>query len=295
MDLVTYASRMPKMGETIIGKSFMQIPGGKGANQADAIAKLGLAVKMVGCVGADELGNTLIHSLRNDGVDTSSVSVADGVSTGIAAITVDTEGNNCIIVVPGANDMLTVERLRAVRNAIEEASVVVAQLEVPIETVKSGLRMARRLGKTTILNPAPAAVLDDDMLENVDVLIPNETELEAVSGMKIRTDDDVLAAAQLLIEKGVRELIVTLGEKGCIHINKQGFSSHKAHKVRAVDTTAAGDSFTGALAVAISEGKEMADAIAFATAVGALTVMKEGAQSSLPLRTEVEAFIRNMA
>lgn len=295
MDLVTYTSRMPKLGETIIGKSFKQLPGGKGANQADAIAKLGLAVKMVGCIGEDDLGNTLVQALRKDGVDTAYVATVKGASTGIAAITVDTEGNNCIIVVPGANNMLTIERMQAAFKAIEEASVVVAQLEVPIETVKYGLKAAKQLGKITILNPAPAVMLEDEMLASVDILIPNETELEAISGMKIRTEDDLYPAAQLLIDKGVRELIITLGDKGCIHINKQGSNTYKAHKVKAVDTTAAGDSFIGALAVAISEGKVLAEAIAFATAAGALTVTKEGAQIALPLRAEVEAFIRNLA
>ncbi len=295
MDLVTYASRLPKIGETIIGKSFKQLPGGKGANQADAIAKLGVAVKMVGCIGKDELGDKLINALQKDGVDTTYVATVKEISTGIAAITVDAEGKNCIIVVPGANSMLAIQKIQKAFKAIEEASVVVAQLEVPIETVKYSLKAAKQLGKTTILNPAPAVKMDDEMLACVDILIPNETELEAISGIKIRTDDDLYTAAQLLIAKGVRELIITLGEKGCIHLNRHGSSTYKAFKVKAVDTTAAGDGFIGALAVAISEGKTLADAIVFATAVGALTVTKEGAQSALPLRTEVEAFIRNLA
>lgn len=294
MDLVTNASRMPKVGETIMGKSFKQVPGGKGANQADAIAKLGSAVKMVGCVGEDELGNMLVQSLQKDGVDVSDVVRVKGISTGIASITVDNDGNNCIIVVAGANDMLDVERIQEAIDAIKEASVVVAQLEVPIETVKYALRAAKQLGKTTILNPAPASELDDEMLASIDILIPNETELEAISGIKVTNDEDIFSAAQLLINKGVRELIVTLGEKGCIHVTGQGSNSYKAHKVKAVDTTAAGDSFIGALAAAISEGKVLKDAIAFATAVGALTVTKEGAQSSLPLRAEVKEFMGNL-
>lgn len=294
MDLVTNAPRMPKVGETIMGKSFKQVPGGKGANQADAIAKLGLAVKMVGCTGEDELGNMLIKSLQNDGVDISHITRIKGISTGIASITVDADGNNCIIVVSGVNNMLTVERVQEAIKAIKEASVVVAQLEIPIETVKYALKSAKQLGKITILNPAPAAGLDDEMFANIDILIPNETELEAISGIKITNNDDIFAAAQLLISKGVRELIVTLGDKGCIHVSKQGSNIYKACKVKAVDTTAAGDSFIGALAAAISEGKALEDAIKFATAVGALTVTKEGAQSSLPLRAEVEEFMKNL-
>lgn len=295
VDLVTNTLRMPKVGETILGKSFKQVPGGKGGNQADAIAKLGSAVKMIGCVGEDELGNMLVQSLQKDGVDISGIAKVKGVSTGIASITVDNDGNNCIIVVAGANNMLTVERIQEVDSAIREASVVVAQLEVPIETVKYALRAAKHLGKTTILNPAPAAQLDDEMLASIDILIPNETELEAISGVKITDYDDIFSAARQLIDKGVRELIVTLGEKGCIHVDRKGFDIYKAYKVKAVDSTAAGDSFIGALAAAISEGKMLEDAIAFATAVGALTVTKEGAQSSLPLRAEVVDFMKNQA
>jgi ribokinase len=292
MDLVTYTGRMPVTGETIIGKSFRQIPGGKGANQADAMAKLGAKVKMIGCVGCDGMGDTLLESLQNDGVDVAMVKKVDGVSTGIASITVDASGNNCIIVVPGANDKLSVENLQASIEVIRNSEVLVAQLEVPIETVKYAIKTAKQAGRLTILNPAPAAELDEELLSNVDILVPNDTELELLSGIRVNNEGDVERAAQVLINKGVRELIVTLGSNGCIHISKSGSKAYPAYKVDAVDTTAAGDSFIGAVAAAISEGKTLDEAISFATAVGALTVTKEGAQSSLPLRQEVEAFIR---
>lgn len=291
MDLVTYTGRMPVTGETIMGKSFRQIPGGKGANQADAMARLGADVKMIGCVGCDDMGNTLLEALRSDSVDVAWVKRVEGVATGIASITVDASGNNCIIVVPGANNMLTIENLQASLEAIQQAEVVVAQLEVPIETVRFAIRTAKELGKLTILNPAPAVELDAEFLSYVDILVPNDTELELLSGIKISDEADLERAAQVLMDKGVRELIVTLGSKGCIHINKSGSKAYPAYKVNAVDTTAAGDSFIGAVAVAISEGKAYEEAICFATAVGALTVTKEGAQSSLPLREEVENFI----
>jgi ribokinase len=291
MDLVTYTGRMPVTGETIIGKSFRQIPGGKGANQAAAIAKLGAEVKMIGCVGCDGMGNALLESLQNDGVDVTMVKRLDGISTGIASITVDSSGNNSIIVVPGANGRLSVEDLQAFLDAFKNSEIVVAQLEVSMETVSHAIKTAKQLGKLTILNPAPAAELEDELLSNVDILVPNETELELLSGVQIHNEADLERAARLLIDKGVNELIVTLGSKGCVHFNKCGSKAYPAYKVDAIDTTAAGDSFIGALAAAISEGKNLEEAIRFAAAVGALTVTREGAQSSLPMRKEVEAFI----
>ncbi|OGO77807.1 MAG: ribokinase [Clostridiales bacterium GWB2_37_7] len=294
MDLVTYTGRMPVVGETIMGRSFKQIPGGKGANQADAIAKLGAEVRMIGCVGSDVMGNILMEALKNDGVDITQIKKIEGVSTGIASITVDSAANNCIIVVSGANNMLSIQDIQAAYDAIQTSEVVVAQLEVPLDTVKFALKTAKQLGKLTILNPAPASELDDDFLANVDILVPNDTELEMISGIQVKNENDVKKAAQVLMNKGVKELIVTLGSKGCIHINESGVKAYPAYKVNAVDTTAAGDSFIGAVAVAINEGKSFEEAIYFATAVGALTVTKEGAQSSLPLRAVVENFIKNV-
>lgn len=277
-----------------MGKSFRQIPGGKGANQADAIAKLGAKVAMIGCVGRDGMGNTLLASLQKDGVDISNIKEVEGVATGIAAITVDAAANNCIIVVPGANNCLSPEALEAARETVADSEVVVAQLEVPLQTVKAGLEMAKKLNKLTILNPAPAVPLSDEFLALVDILVPNDTELELLSGMKANNEEELQKAAQVLLDKGVKELIVTLGSKGCLHINGSGAKFYPAYKVNAVDTTAAGDSFIGGIATAINEGKTLEEAIRFATAVGALTVTKEGAQSSLPYRAEVEAFIRSI-
>jgi ribokinase len=293
MDLVTYTSRMPVIGETIMGKSFKQIPGGKGANQADTIAKLGAKVRMIGCVGCDDMGSTLLESLKNDGVDISMVKMVADIATGIASITVDSAGNNSIIVVPGANNMISPSDIEKSIDIIKDSSVVVAQLEVPIDTVRYAMKAAKQMGKLTILNPAPATELEDELLADVDILIPNDTELEILSGIKVKDEADILRAAQVLLGKGVRELIITLGSKGCMHVNKAGSKIYPAYEVTAVDTTAAGDSFIGAIAVAINEGKSLEEAIYFATAVGALTVTKEGAQSSLPLICEVETFINN--
>ena len=265
--------------------------GGKGANQAVAIAKLGIPVKMLGCIGHDDRGLALLNSLSDNGVDLDCVTRIFDVPTGVALIQVDSGGNNTIVVVPGANSMLGIESIKKSIIAIEKASVVVAQLEVPVETVKYAFQAAKSLGKTTILNPAPADVFDYSLLTNTDVLVPNEIELETISGISIAGENDVFVAARILLDKGVRDLIVTLGERGCIHFNRNDFKVYNGRKVTAVDTTAAGDSFVGTLAAMLSEGKGIDEAITYAITVSALTVTKEGAQSSLPNRAEVEDFL----
>jgi ribokinase len=292
MDLVTYVTRMPKIGETVIGKNFKQIPGGKGANQADAIAKLGVPVKMLGCVGVDVMSKALLASLQKDGVDISQIECFEDVSTGIATITVDDAGNNCIVVAPGANYRFIPERIQNIKKAMLDSNIIVTQLEIPLETVKYALKSAKELGKTTILNPAPALELDEALLSYIDILIPNETELEHLSGMSVRNEAEIIAAARIIIKKGIKDLIVTIGEKGCIYVSSSQCRIFPAYQVDVVDTTAAGDSFIGAIAVALSEGKLIEEAISFAMAVAALTVTKIGAQSSLPYRCEVEDFLK---
>lgn len=290
MDLVTKVKVMPRVGETLIGKDYKQIPGGKGANQADAIAKLKDKVYMIGRVGDDGFGSDLIQSLSRDGVDISYIKRSKAASTGIAVIMVNDNGDNSIVVIPGANFDLTPKDIDEALHAIEESEIVVSQLEIPIDTVRHALKRAKKLGKYTILNPAPAIKLDDELIRYVDLLTPNETELEVLSGVKIETEQDILTGARVMIDKGVKELVVTLGEKGSLHVNEKGSKLYEAYKVSPVDTTAAGDSFTAGIAVALSEGKLMDEAIKFASKVGALTVTKEGAQSSLPTREEVKEF-----
>jgi ribokinase len=291
MDLISYVTRLPQTGETIISKDFKRMPGGKGANQADAIAKLGVPVKMLGGVGEDALGKALLTSLHKDGVDISQIESFTGCTTGMATITVDEAGHNCIVVTPGANYRFAGERLENSKPAIAASEIIVTQFEIPVETVRYSLELAKQLGKTTILNPAPACALGDTLLSNVDLLIPNETELEFVSGASSHTATEISAAARKLINRGVKEVIVTLGAKGCIEVNSDHARIFEAYKVDAVDTTAAGDSFIGGLTVALSEGKTIEEAISFAMAVAALTVTKKGAQSSLPYRDEVEEFL----
>jgi ribokinase len=291
MDLVTYVTRLPQIGETIIGQDFRQAPGGKGANQADAIAKLGAPVRMLGGVGADAMAEALLAALQQDGVDVSQIVRFEDVSTGIATITVDSEGNNWIVVTPGANYRFLPGNIHNLQAVIDASDIIVTQLESPLETVRYSLQLTKKLGKITILNPAPACVLDDTLLSDVDILIPNETELGLLSGGPLHTEAEIIAAACKLIHRGVKEVIVTLGEKGCVYVNAERSQSFEAYQVDAVDTTAAGDSFIGGLAVALSEEKQIEEAISFAMAVAALTVTKKGAQSSLPDRDEVEAFL----
>ena len=289
MDLVVNVEKMPKAGQTLLGSNFKEVPGGKGANQAVAMARLNGNVTMIGKVGNDSFGETLVNSLKKDNINTNYIQVEEGPS-GVALITVDKNAQNSIVVAPGANYKLTKEDIDKNIDAIKNSDIVVVQLETPLETIKYALKKAKELGKYTILNPAPAVVLEDEIIENVDLLTPNETELEIISQKSISNEDDINECAQIMINKGVRELIVTLGSKGSLYINKETSMFKKAYKVEAIDTTAAGDSYTGALAVAISIGKDMEYAMDFASKVGALSVMKEGAQSSLPTLIEVENF-----
>ena len=291
MDLVVNVDTMPKPGQTLLGSNFKEVPGGKGANQAVAMARLEGNVSMIGKVGNDGFGKTLIESLNNDNVNTNHVHI-DNCSTGVAFITVDKNAQNTIVVAPGANFQLTKDDIDKNIDCIKNSDIVVIQLETPLETVKYTLQVAKDLNKYTILNPAPAVKLDDETIGHVDLLTPNETELEIISEMKIENEDDINKAAKKMIEKGVKELIVTLGSKGSLYINDEKSFFKPAYTVEAVDTTAAGDSFTGALAVALSNNKTIKEAMDFASKVGALSVMKEGAQSSLPTLKDVENFGR---
>ena len=244
---------------------------------------------MIGKVGEDGFGQTLINSLKNDKVDTTYIQTSKG-ATGVALITVDKNAQNSIVVSPGANFEVKEDDIDNNIEAIKNSDIVVLQLETPLNTIKYALNKAKELNKYTILNPAPAVKLDDEIIKNVDLLTPNETELEIISGVSIETEEDIQKAAQIMIEKGVKELIVTLGSKGSLYINKEKSMFKKAYKVEAVDTTAAGDSYTGALAVALSQDKGIEDAMDFASKVGALSVLKEGAQSSLPTLEDVKNF-----
>lgn len=290
MDLVINVDEMPKKGQTILGENFNQIPGGKGANQAVAVARLGGNVAMIGKVGQDNFGNKLIQTMNSDGVDTSFIKSEKDISTGVALITVDRSGENSIVVAPGANYEIEKKDIDKAKKLIEYSKIVITQLEIPIEIVEHTLNKAKENGKYTILNPAPAQVLDRDIIKNIDLLTPNETELEILSGISIKNEEDIRKAAQKLIDLGIKELIITLGDSGCIYVNKNTFKKYDAYKVVPVDTTGAGDSFNAAIAVGLSHEKDIDEIIDFALKVGALAVTKEGAQSSLPYIDEVLDF-----
>nr|WP_307774382.1 ribokinase [uncultured Cetobacterium sp.] len=289
MDLVTLCERAPRGGETLLGKEFHQIPGGKGANQAVALGKLEGNVSMLGKVGKDSMGEELLNSMKNSGVDISNIERSDAF-TGIAQITLEEIGENRIIVVPGANYDVDKKYINTHLDAIENCDLLVAQLEIPLETVKYAFEIAKKAGKTTILNPAPAVQLDEEIIKNSDYIIPNETELEVLTGISTDTMDGVEKAANTLLDKGVKGLIVTLGSKGALYISKTEKKLVPAHKVKAVDTTAAGDSFIGGLVRGMSEENSLEDSIALGTKVAAIAVTRLGAQTSVPTMAEVLEF-----
>lgn len=290
LDLVVNTRKIPRPGETVMGKDFKQISGGKGGNQADAAAKLGGEVTMIGAIGNDEMGKILKNSLKNDGVNVENVITKPDEPTGIAVIIVEDSGDNSITVAPGANYMLNSKDIENVENVIKKGKVVLIQLENKIDTVKTSLKIGRESGAVTILNPAPAVELDEEILKYVDIITPNETELEILTGVKTDSLENVEKAGKLLLQRGIKEIVVTLGEKGCMWINSNIVKHYPAYMVKAIDTTGAGDSFNGALAVSIDNGGDMETSILYAMKVGAMTVTKEGAQTSLPLKEEVENF-----
>ena len=290
MDLVTRAPRLPRGGETLIGESFSTIPGGKGANQAVAAARLGAQVAMVGCVGNDDYGQQLRGALLAEGIDCQAVSVVEGAS-GVALIVVDDNSQNAIVIVAGANGELTPSVLDSFDAVLQGADVIVCQLEVPDATVGHALKRGRELGKIVILNPAPAShALPSDWYAYVDYLIPNESEAMVLSGLAVDSLETAEAAATQLIAAGAGKVIVTLGGQGLMFANGTSFEHFPAPRVKAVDTTAAGDTFVGGFAAALANGKDEVEAIRFGQVAAALSVTRAGAQPSIPALLEVQAF-----
>ncbi|MGA5485705.1 MULTISPECIES: ribokinase [Pseudomonas] len=290
MDLVTRAPRLPRGGETLIGHSFATVSGGKGANQAVAAARLGAKVAMIGCVGNDDYGVRLRDALLAEHIDCEAVSVVED-SSGVALIVVDDNSQNAIVIVAGANGAMTpavVDRFDAV---LQVADVVICQLEIPDATVGHALKRARELGKTVILNPAPASrPLPADWFAAIDYLIPNESEAAALSGLAVDSLQSAETAATQLIAMGAGKVIVTLGAQGSLFANGNGFEHFPAPTVKAVDTTAAGDTFVGGFAAALADGKTEAEAIRYGQIAAALSVTRAGAQPSIPTMSEVQAF-----
>lgn len=291
MDLVSRAPRAPRRGESIIGHSFSTFYGGKGANQAVMAARLGARVTLVTKLGRDVFGEDILRNYRAQGVDVSHVVFDDSASTGVASILVDDDANNYLVVTPGANGRLSADDVRAARDAIVKASSVVCQFEIPLDSVLEAFRLARGAGVRTILNPAPAPdqPLPDELLALTDLCVPNETETESLTSMPVSTIAQAESAARTLLSRGPRAIIVTLGARGALCVTGDGAEHIPALRVDAVDPTAAGDAFIGALAVFLGEGAELRDAIRKANVVAALSVTRMGAQSSLPHRAEVDA------
>ncbi len=288
MDMVVYTERFPEPGETIFGKKFEMFPGGKGANQAVAAAKLGGETFFLGKMGRDEFCDIISAGMKKDGVILDHLLIDEEEATGNALITVDDSGENEIIVISGSNMKLNPYDITKKENVFKNVKVVLSQLEVPIQTVLESAKMTKNLGKIFILNPAPASELPKEIYPLVDFLTPNETELEILSGQKIDDDESLEAAGQVMLDFGVKNIIVTLGKNGSLLINKEGSKNFPAIKVDAVDSTAAGDAFNGALAFCLANDYEIEDAVNFASRTAALSVTKNGAQSSMPTLKEVK-------
>jgi ribokinase len=287
MDLVIRTLRHPQPGETLLGSNFQTFPGGKGANQAVAAARLGGQVRMIGRVGMDAFGETLLENLIRDGIDTTFVRKTPETASGVALITLDAVGQNTIVVASGANGLLTPQDIQESSAAFDGAAAVLLQLETPLETVAYAIDLARKKKVRVVLNPAPARSLDEKLLKQVDFLVPNQNELALLTGVQ-----DIELAANSMIGLVTGAVIVTLGGDGVLIVQKKNKSQHiLAYTVPVVDTVAAGDAFVGAFVLGLAEGKNMRDAAMFGNAAGAIAVTHPGAQPSLPNRLELDRFL----
>lgn len=282
-DMTIKGDRLPKPGETVLGGEFRMGPGGKGANQAVAAQRLGADVSFICKVGRDIFGDNAIAGYQKEGIDCSHILRSDKAS-GTALILVDGNAENCIAVAPGANADLTPEDVDSVADVIRSADYLILQLEIPVESVLRAAKIAHEAGVYVILNPAPACHLPDELFGYISLITPNQTESALLSGI----EDNLDAAVEKLMQLGVKDVVVTLGSKGSLVISEGAKTLVPSLKVKAVDTTAAGDTFCGALCVALSEGCSLVDAAGFATKASALTVQKMGAQDSIPFRSDIK-------
>lgn len=287
MDLVARTPRLPAPGETLTGYSFTTVPGGKGANQAVACARLGAHTQMVGRVGGDVFGDALLENLESNAVNSNHVLRDEAVASGVALIAVDDFAENNIIVVPGANGRVGSEDLERLSKALVNARILMLQLEIPLEIVIEAAKIAHNMGVTVILDPAPAQKLPDELYPWVDILTPNQTEASILVGFRVGDEESVRRAAQVLLERGVQHVIIKMGNLGAYIANEDGSQHYPAIPVVAIDTVAAGDAFNGALAAALMEEKSFDDAMRWGLAGGALAVTKAGAQGAMPERAAV--------
>jgi ribokinase len=292
MDLVVRVVRIPNPGETILGQDFLTIPGGKGANQAVAAARMGGNVTMVGCVGRDSFGDTLVDNLSKEGIDVSHIQQNNQTATGVASITVDEKGQNSIVVTSGANMKITPLQIENAFQKIDDISIVVLQLETPVACVGKAIEIAKARKALVLLNPSPVTAIPENLYPMIDVLVPNEIELAQLTDNPSRCLQETSANAQKLISRGVKSIIVTLGRQGVLVVGENLKITHlQGHEVLVVDTTAAGDAFMGGLAVGLAEGLLLPEAACLGNATAALSVTRMGAQPSLPHRKEVEDFL----
>ncbi len=290
-DMVVRVPRIPRPGETVLGKDFLMNPGGKGANQAVAASRAGGRVSLVARLGDDIFGRQAIENFLRDGIDVRFVRRSPGTPSGVALINVDGSGENSISVAPGANALLSVSDVEAADELLSTAGILLLQLETPLEAVVAAARMARSRGVPVILNPAPASRLSGDVLGLVSVLTPNESEAASLTGLPLENERTAERAAGRLRRSGVRAVVITMGERGA-YVSSDEFSGLiPSFKVEPVDTTAAGDVFNGTLAVGLAEKKSLAESLRFAMAAAALSVTKPGAQASAPRRWAIEEFL----
>lgn len=288
MDMIVQLDRFPKEGETLTGTKFMTAPGGKGANQAVAASRLGAKTALIGCVGVDQFGKDLVGNLKKEKVSMRRVGFIPDVSTGTAIISINTQAQNQIIVIPGANHTITLEHLKRSWKTLKmKPQAVLLQLEISFPIVWEAAQIAKRDKALVVLNPAPAYPITRDLLQLVDYLVPNEHEAKLIA-----KKEDVEDAATTLHKMGAKHVVITLGEKGALYTNGQSLHYVPSFRVHAIDPTAAGDTFVAAFTVAILEGKSPLAAIQFANAAGALATTKMGAQPSLPTRVEIEQFLK---
>jgi len=290
MDLVVRTPRLPVPGETLTGHTFFTVPGGKGANQAVACARLGVPTRMVGRVGDDGFGEQLRASLRGYGVNDAGVLTTPGPS-GVAVIAVDDAAENTIVIVPGANGAVSVADVARLEQALSDVRVLLLQLEVPLDAVIAAARAARDRGVVVILDPAPAQALPEELYTLADIITPNESEAAILTGLTVADDAGAAEAARVLLARGARRAIIKLGARGALVADSSGERLAPAYAVTPVDTVAAGDAFNGGLAAALSEGRSFDEAVRWGLATGALSVLKSGAQPSMPERSELMRFL----
>lgn len=293
VDLIMKMDHLPNAGETVTDAVFMQVYGGKGANQAVAAARAGGDVTFISCVGEDAYTPQMTENFRSDGIDTRYIFHEKNVSSGHALIMIDAKGENIISVAPEANNLLVPEKIDSVKSVVEDAALIVMQYEIPEETIKYVIDLANKNGIPVMWNCAPARAFDASYIPKINILVLNEVEAGFLAGISVGNKEDAQKAAQILVERGVEKVIITLGSKGAFVLSENEKVTVPSYKVNAVDTTAAGDTFCGALAVALTEEKTLKSSLQFASAAAAISVTRMGAQPSAPNRSEIDTFIQN--